>query len=757
MLTNQQLDDELIDVTDDGLDALGSADTAPGAVPAWKVLVVDDDAGVHAATRISLDGVSILGAPLELLHAHSASEARAALEAQQDLAVVLLDVVMESDHAGLDLAREIREKGRHDVRIVLRTGQPGYAPELSVIRDYDINDYRTKSELTQARLITTLTSAIRSYRQIRTINENRKGLELIIEGSADLYQRRELALFSQGVLMQIASLLHIPADGFVCARSDSDADGNPTFFVISATGRFAKSIAKGACDLDHPAVLAQLQEAARRGESQIVIDGSMILSFQDADDGQILVYFECNRELEQTDLDLLRVFSMNIAIGFENLTLVAKLDELAFTDPELGIPNRNRLCSLLDSLDSRDSYRLALLGMDGIEAVMSGFGQELARRLLKAVYERLLQVFDDQVAIARFGDETFALLGTTEQLNPNRISATLNQKFLIDGKHLKLEPMVGVVDLSGISGDRDNVMQAAMAALMEARRHEAPEVTFFTPALLVAAQDRIRMAHELRGALEKEEVSAYLQPKVRLSSGEIDGAEALARWKHDGKFVSPADFVPIAESSGLVPLLTQRMIEHLGRVKTEWTAGGHPTMKYAINLSMVELHQPDFVKRFLDQIEAAGLHPSEIEIEITESMVMQDLPLMLDVLNALKLRGCSIALDDFGTGFSSLSYLEKLPLDRLKIDKCFVQSLNIDNARSSIPAVVINLAENLGLDVIAEGIETNDQHNLLRFLGCDTAQGYLYSPPMEPGNYQNWRASWNLDKILQSKEAVSAA
>ena len=760
MLTKPPPDDDLIDVTEDGLGApngQGPAGQASRGAPAWKVLIVDDDAGVHAATRISLDGVSILGAPLELLHAHSAREARAVLAAQPDIAVALLDVVMETDHAGLDLVREIRENGRSDLRIVLRTGQPGYAPELSVIRDYDINDYRTKAELTQSRLITTLTAAIRGYQQIRTITENRKGLELIIEGSADLFRRRELALFSQGVLMQIATLLQMRVDGFVCTRFEAEADGGGAFRVVSATGRFAKSISKGAGDLNEPGIIAHLQDAGRRNENHVIIDGSMILRFPGTNGASIFVYFECDRQLAANDLTLLQVFSTNIAIGFENLRLVSQLDELAFVDSELGVPNRNHIRSLIGSLDTRANHRMVLLGLEGIESIMSGFGQELAVRLLKAVYERLAASFDEGAAIARFDDDTFALVGELAALDPERVRAALDQNFLIDGKDLKLGPVIGIVDLSEVEGDSAAVMQAAMAALMEARRGEGPTVTFFHPALLSAAKDRVRMAHDLRGALESNQVSAYLQPKVHLASGQIDGVEALARWKHEGQFVPPAEFVPVAESSGLIPLLTRRIIEQLGQFKSAWSAGGQPSIKFAVNLSMGELHKPDFVEHFLDQIEAAGLRPSDIEVEITESMVMHDLPRMLDVLNALKLRGCSIALDDFGTGFSSLSYLEQLPLDRLKIDKCFVQSLTIDNARSSIPAVVISLAENLGLAVVAEGIETNGQHNLLRFLGCDTAQGYLYAKPMEAANYQSWSSSWDLDKTLQDKAAQKVA
>ena len=185
----------------------------------WKLLVVDDDEEVHEATRFALHDALIADRPLRLIHAYTAHEAAAAIAAEPDIAAILLDVVMESADAGLKLVRRIREELRlADVRIILRTGQPGYAPELQVIRDYDINDYKTKAELTHTRLMTTLIAAIRSYEQIHAISENRRGLELIVNAAAGLMELPAMSAFAEGALLQIAALLKLPAEGIVCAQ-----------------------------------------------------------------------------------------------------------------------------------------------------------------------------------------------------------------------------------------------------------------------------------------------------------------------------------------------------------------------------------------------------------------------------------------------------------------------------------------------------------------------------------------------------------
>ncbi|MEY4427333.1 MAG: hypothetical protein RLZZ182_22, partial [Pseudomonadota bacterium] len=244
-------DDDLLDLLDDDEPPEGTP--AAGPQP-WLVLVVDDDDDVHVTTEMALRDLWIEGRPLHLLHARDRDEAIAMVQAHEDLAVVLLDVVMDSDDAGLQVARAVRDGLRREaVRIILRTGQPGYAPEMDTIRNYDINDYRTKSELTRVRLFTSLTVAVRVYRQMRAHEQTRRGLEMVVRASSELSKAQGMHLFAQGVVSQLCALLGIEPEGLICAQAGL-RHGNEPAHVIAAAGRYGNLLRKPLDDIQTPAV-----------------------------------------------------------------------------------------------------------------------------------------------------------------------------------------------------------------------------------------------------------------------------------------------------------------------------------------------------------------------------------------------------------------------------------------------------------------------------------------------------------------------
>ena len=257
-MADSRQDNEDLLIIDDGESESGCT------LEPWQVLVVDDDEEVHAATRLALARTTILGKPLALTHALSACEAKLILEKKRDFAAILLDVVMETEIAGLQLVSEIRKTfGMEECRIILRTGQPGSAPEIAVFNDYDINDYCTKSELTRTRLITALMAALRSYQQIRTIAENRRGLELIVRAVPSLMESHAINAFAEGVLTQIAALLKMPADGIVCAQKGSPLDSGEksVLFVVAAAGRLADRVAKPLDKIGAPQIVDAITHA----------------------------------------------------------------------------------------------------------------------------------------------------------------------------------------------------------------------------------------------------------------------------------------------------------------------------------------------------------------------------------------------------------------------------------------------------------------------------------------------------------------
>jgi len=306
-------EDELLFV-DDFADQSGE-----GGEHAWKVLIVDDDEQIHAVTKMVLSDFRFRDRPLQFLSAHSGKQGYEAVAANPDLAVVFLDVVMETECAGLDLARDIRGAlGNDYVRIILRTGQPGQAPERKVIVDYDINDYKEKSELTSQKLFSSMVTALRSYRDIMTIETSRRGLEKIITASASLFQMRSMEMFLSGVLLQLGSLLEVGIDAVMVSAKLSDADASiDALQVVAASGRFTALVNHSAGSLE-PAVLTALQEVMRSRESMFMTRRSVVY-FHSRMNRTTVLYMETVRPLESIDHKLIQLFCGNASIGLDML------------------------------------------------------------------------------------------------------------------------------------------------------------------------------------------------------------------------------------------------------------------------------------------------------------------------------------------------------------------------------------------------------------------------------------------------------
>lgn len=295
----------------------------------WKVLIADDDQDVHFITRMVLRDLVFEGRPLELLSAHSGVEALRLLGEHPDTAVILLDVVMETEHAGLEAARDIRQSlGNRFIRIILRTGQPGQAPEKRVVIDYDINDYKEKTELTAQKLTTTVISALRSYRDIVTIDRSRQGLTKIIEASRDIFGPQSLTRLSSGVLQQISALLHLGEDGFLARASGLaaklDIRGGPDNYVVMAgTGRFATAIGLPLAQILAPEEIGLLKQTPC--EHTIVRNGEFVGHFCTASGAESFVLVQTQEAQDEVDVDLLQLFAANIGVAFDNAHLNEEL------------------------------------------------------------------------------------------------------------------------------------------------------------------------------------------------------------------------------------------------------------------------------------------------------------------------------------------------------------------------------------------------------------------------------------------------
>jgi len=348
----------------------------------WHILVVDDDEEVHQVTRLAIARLHVLNRSLELHHVHSAKQCIEFLRSHTDIAVILLDVVMETPTAGLDAVSEIREKpDLKEVRIVLRTGQPGYAPEQRVIRDYDINDYREKTELNHNNFRTLVTSAIRSYQQIRNINQNRLGLQKIINAGTNLLEKHTLQEFSDGVIMQIAALLSLAPEGIVCTSQYSEDETKEDIYVVGAAGQYAEYIRPPLGEL-HNNNIQRLIKLRLEQKHHLYTDSETVLYLENEKE-PAAIFLQTARKIEIADRQLLDIFAKNITASYENIKLFKSLRHIAYMDPLTELPNRNEFTRALETTPTDvESSRVAILiDLAHFSDINSGLGHEIGNAL----------------------------------------------------------------------------------------------------------------------------------------------------------------------------------------------------------------------------------------------------------------------------------------------------------------------------------------------------------------------------------------
>ncbi len=562
------------------------------AGPAWRLLIVDDEPDVHRATLLAMHGVSLFSRPLEFLHAYSVAEATQVLRRERDIAVVMLDVVMEREDAGLTLVKVIREELKlADVRIILRTGQPGSAPEIATITAFDINDYRTKSELTRSMLYITIASALRSYQQIKA------------------------------------------------------------------------------------------------------------------------------------------------------------LEELAYFDRLCCLPNRNRFIALLDEQLQQgqcNDLSMAILDIDDFSEVNDAFGHHYGDLTLQVVSARLMEYLGEGTTLARIGSDTFGVMGPTRFVDPAALLALFCTPFHVQGDAVMLTATVGLLHLPESKGTGQDALKDAYIALKRAKKNYRGGYVRFMQSFRVEVQERGRLLQGLRAAVEGNRLFVVYQPQIRLLGGEVVGMEALLRWRtDDGQFVPPDQFIPLAETSGLIIALGDWVLRVACQELLRLQGMGYPNMRMSVNVSPLQFRQPDYVNKLMLAISDTQVDARLLELEITESVAMEAPDQMLACFLAIKKLGVSIAIDDFGTGYSSLGRLRQLPIDRLKIDRAFVNELSSDLVGGAIARMVIDLGRVLNMAIIAEGIETQQQAELLQSMGCHEGQGYHYARPMVTSDLHHWLAERN--------------
>jgi diguanylate cyclase (GGDEF)-like protein len=730
MVPSDYDNDELIFKEEDETDEVSNE-----PLKVWNILIVDDDEEIHTVTRLALSDLIIGDRKLNFLHAYTGKQALDILgEYQREIAIILLDVVMETDDAGLNVVKHMREQMQLvEPRIILRTGQPGYAPEEQVIKLYDINDYKTKTELTRGKLMTTVIASIRSYQQLRTINQSRLGLQKIIQSAANLLEEHSVKGFCEGIVTQISSMIGLEAEGVVCARAGSviDKDDDEGVYVLGAAGDFADYINEPIEQL-HDQQIVEFVNRCLKFQKHVFEDNFSVL-YINSSGFEAAVYVNMCKELSELDRQLLEIFLSSVSVGYENVNLFHQLRNAAFRDWLTRLPNRNEFINMLDrphQIESKGGVNVALIDINHFSDVNDGLGQDVGNMVLSAVSSRLQEAFGDEVKKGRIGADVFGLIGDQDIVNQDKINEVFQLAFIAGDHTLPLNVTIGLTRLTGERNRGNTLLKQSNIALNRAKKNLTDNYEYFAPEIEEKTTWRLNMIRRLRSDFADRKLELWFQPQVDLISEDVVGMEGLLRWPDgQGKYISPAVFVPLAEYSGLIVDIGQWVLEaSCARIKELGEAGyGH--LRVAVNISIPQFRDRLFVQKVIDAIEKNGIDPTLLELEITESVVMDEPQIVIDALRTLKEYGVQIAIDDFGTGFSSMSYLQQLPLDRLKVDRSFVSDIQ-PGGNAFIAETIVTLGNKLGLSTIAEGVEKREQASYMLKLGCDEAQGYLYAKPM---------------------------
>ncbi|BBN80470.1 diguanylate cyclase [Pseudoalteromonas sp. A25] len=703
------------------------------ASAAWDILIVDDDPEIHSVTTLALSGVEFWGRSLFFHHAYSGAEAIEKLIHNPEISVMLLDVVMETDDAGLTVVKRVREELKNNnVRIILRTGQPGHAPEEQVIRDYDINDYKMKTELTRSKLVTSMMTAVRSYSQICELEAQSLALSSILEACKGILGHSDIRSFSLAVVTHLARILGSEPNGIVSGQLGNDK----RVTVLGGTTQFQDSFGEGLEQLDNGRVIMQVQNCFDSGEHQRTEhDITVLLKGKNR---SAAIYLELDVQPSESQLQSMEVFLANVSVGLDNIKLFNELRDVAYKDPLTKLPNRacftEQIAKYYKSTNS--DLLLILIDIAQFSDINNGLGQEVGNQLLIAVMTRLKQEFPQTEFLARIGADVFAMLLPAHAFDERLFMDSLLTPYQVNEHVLSIHFRVGVCEQGDFASSGLDTLKLAYIALNQAKQ-ENRAIGRYTPDLEEKMAWKLGLIRQLRQDFEHRKLEVWYQPQLCFKTLEVVGCEALLRWPSgNGRYISPGIFVPLAENAGLIVDIGQWVLEQACEQQKKLAQMGKE-ISIAVNVSVPQFKVPNYAQSIKNTLLEYKVEPKYIELEVTESVVMDEVGAVIETLRELEEFGIEVAIDDFGTGFSSLSYLQTLPFSRLKIDRAFIKDIP-QNDSGAIAELVISLARHLGRKTIAEGVETQEQSDFLRKMGCDEVQGFMYAKPMPSDELMNF-------------------
>ncbi|SBS31108.1 Phytochrome-like protein cph2 [Marinomonas aquimarina] len=728
------------------MDAIRNMDSRRVPLRRCKILTVEDDIAYQRSLLLSLKTLNYGGREVEFLAANSAQQAATVLAQHPDISLVLLDVVMEQDDSGLRLVRSIRNSLDNQlVRIVLLTGQPGMMPLDDLMALYDVDDYWNKSDLSFEHLQTIVLGNLRTWEHMQAMQQARLGLQMLIESSQRLSNKLDLKGYTQAILEELCKIFSVNQGGIVCIiHQQEESPEKALVFAVSGIYKAWANQYLGNVSKDSELFRVFSQSLSAQGH---VIDtplSALYFTSEEVDQRDYVVLINCDRPLTDYEIDLLQIFGENINAGFSNVALHSRLSELAYFDSITGLQNKNWMLHQLErlTLAERQHAKLLMLFVEDLSYSEVLLGVKFGRSLMKHLASYLKASFVKAIDIVMYERDTLLVLIYDQQdYDRETLEHVLHPQIEMDGAKHHIDLTGALVKLSDMEYQEPQQILGIAKSILEQTKHRNMEFGLFEASELAEIQDRYELMKKLRVALNNEEIFIHLQPKVRLQDRQLVGFEALVRWRDaNDRMIPPDHFVPLAETSGLIDKLDEYVavraceaVKHLRQAGIE--------VPISVNIAGSEFSRADFVTRFCECLQQQQVATHSIEIEVTETQLIEVLRSAADYLDKLSALGIRVSIDDFGAGYSSLSYLSLIKAAELKIDRQFIMRMEQTDQDKQIVQMIINLGHLLNMSVIAEGIETESQYQMLLQMGCDAGQGYHIARPMLLEDVLTWSES----------------
>ena len=698
-----------------------------------KVLVVDDDSTTRLLMRQAMES-----AHYQVIEAADGQQAVNQF-IQHRPSIVLMDVNMPNVD-GFSACRQIRKiPGAEKLPIVMVTGLDDYD---SIKKAYDIGatDFITKP-INWLILTYRVQYILRAHQAMHDLGATEKRLahaqEMAHIGNWDWEITRDTLVFSKEV----------------CRIVGINNDDNKLSFT-----EFLKLIHPE----DRELVIVKVTEA-RAHKQHFDLEFRIL---HDEDDERII---RCEGNINGEDNTATHASGI-----IQDLTEKRKAEEeiryLAYYDQLTQLPNqflfKERLGkAIIDADRSHTHVAVLLLNLDNFKSINDAFDHATGDQLLQVVADRVVRSLREtdiksrtQDISSRFGGDEFGIV--LEELCDlpsaaviaSRIIQSIAEEIKLKDQPFYLASRIGISIFPQDGTEPELLLRNAAAALSRARETGKNSFQFYTNDLNARAYERFLLESSLRKAIDKDQLRLYYQPKVDINTGFVVAVEALIRWMHpEHGLVSPVDFIPLAEDTGLIIPIGEWVLETACAQIADWKQRDFEPIQMAVNLSAGQFRDKDLINMLDRHIKTDSIKKGLLELEVTESMLMDEIEIAISILENLRARGARIAIDDFGTGYSSLSYLKRFPLSTLKIDRSFVHDITNDEDDAAIVNAIISMSSSLNITVVAEGVETEEQLLHLKRLGCDIAQGFLISPPVPAHEVEQFFGDWNLYTFLDKK------